>query len=302
MIDNDTTNKRKTFASSSNANSENSSFENEENKKKQHFYFDDLNQVADQMQLLLAKIEHSDLEISKLKLTHFQLNSAYYGAKSEIIILNQKIKVLEDKNNQLEINCNPDKRVSEVAENLIIEEVKLKLYADVMKMNINNKLDTPIEEIIYIISDNDDEKRRKENNIIIFGLNIVNPADTEMKSIDLLNMIGIATIKPKKFTRLVKKDSVDEYAPIKIELNSINEKFEILKAAKELKRINVTMETKINISQDLTEIERNRQKILINERNRLNDELKKRDNYVNIDYYFGIRRNAVIKIGKAKSQ
>ena len=52
-----------------------------------------------------------------------------------------------------------------------------------------------------------------KKNYIIFGLKIVNPADTEMKSIDLLNMIGISTIKPKKFTRLVKKDSVDEYAP-----------------------------------------------------------------------------------------
>jgi hypothetical protein len=107
----------------------------------EHFYFDDLNQVADLMLLLLAKIEHSDLDILKFKLTHVQLNNAYYGAKSEINILNQKMKVLEDRNYQLEINCNPDKRV---AENLIIEEVKLKLYSDVMKINVNNKLDTHI--------------------------------------------------------------------------------------------------------------------------------------------------------------
>ncbi len=42
-----------------------------------------------------------------------------------------------------------------------LEEVKSKLYADVMKMNIVQNIDTPIEKIIIIINDNEDEKKKK---------------------------------------------------------------------------------------------------------------------------------------------
>ncbi len=94
LIDFDSSNKRRAYASSSTSNSNNSSFENEK-KKKKNFIFSDFNQVADDMQFLLSRIEESDIEISRLKQNHTQLNSSYYSARSEINILNEKIINLE---------------------------------------------------------------------------------------------------------------------------------------------------------------------------------------------------------------
>ena len=247
-------------------------------------------------------IEGSDIEIARLKQNNYHLNSSYNSAKSEIISLNEKIINIEKKNVHLEAIIKSKNIISDDTVKLNLEEMKTKLYADVMKMNIVQNVDTPIEKIINIISDNDDEKRRKENNIIIFGLQIVHPVDTITKSMELLNMMGISNINPKKCTRLVKRDKVDVYAPVKIELLNINEKFEILKAAKILKSINLKLKSNISICQDLTEFERNRHKLLLTERKKLNDELKLKDNYSEIGFYYGIRRNAVIKIDKLINQ
>ena len=69
-----------------------------------------------------------------------------------------------------------------------------------------------------------------------------------------------------------------------------------------LKSINLKLKSNISICQDLTEFERNRHKLLLTERKKLNDELKLKDNYSEIGFYYGIRRNAVIKIDKIINQ
>ena len=53
-----------------------------------------------------------------------------------------------------------------------------------------------------------------------------------------------------------------DMAPIKIEVDSIDTKFAILKAAKKLEQINFKYKTKISIGQDLTIIERQNHKKL----------------------------------------
>ena len=72
-------------------------------------------------------------------------------------------------------------------------------------------------------------------------------------------------------------------------------KYEILKAAKNLKDINQKFNSKISIGLDLTEIDRQANKLLLLEKKQRNDELKRTN--VN-DHYYGIRGNKVVKIMK----
>jgi hypothetical protein len=72
--------------------------------------------------------------------------------------------------------------------------------------------------------------------------------------------------------------------------------FVILKAAKALAKINKDNSSHINISLDLTEIERKRQKKLVMDRNILNDKLKSNNNPG--EFYYGIRNNNLVKLDK----
>jgi hypothetical protein len=77
-----------------------------------------------------------------------------------------------------------------------------------------------------------------------------------------------------------------------------SDRFVILKAAKALANINEDDDTHINISLDLTEIERKRQKKLVLDRNILNDKLKSNNNPGEIKFYYGIRNNHLVKLDK----
>ncbi len=101
----------------------------------------------------------------------------------------------------------------------------------------------------------------------------------------------IPNINFKNPTLLVKNGSTSASPPIKITLNNEESKFKLLKAAKQLREIN--KRTKINISQDLNEIDRVMNKKLVQEKKQLNNQLPS-----NCDYYYGIRGTKVIKITK----
>jgi hypothetical protein len=83
-----------------------------------------------------------------------------------------------------------------------------------------------------------------------------------------------------------------------IELVNQSDRFVILKAAKALAKINDEDKSLINISLDLTEMERKRQKKLVMDRNILNDKLKSDSNSGMIKFYYGIRNNHVVKLDK----
>jgi hypothetical protein len=75
-------------------------------------------------------------------------------------------------------------------------------------------------------------------------------------------------------------------------------KFQILKAAKNLKEINIKNETKISICPDMTKLEKERHKQLVNFRDIENKKLEQRSDFSTLDYYFGIRGTRVIEIKK----
>jgi hypothetical protein len=77
-----------------------------------------------------------------------------------------------------------------------------------------------------------------------------------------------------------------------------SDRFAILKAAKTLAKINEGNDIYINISLDLTEIERKRHKKLVMDRNIRNEQLKSNNNPSVINFYYGIRNNQLVKLDK----
>ncbi len=147
-------------------------------------------------------------------------------------------------------------------------------------------------EIINTFNDYSKQKRGRENNVIIFGLEHVNKENENIKIKSLLDKL-IPSINFKNPTLLVKNGSTSTSPPIKITLDNEESKFKLLKAAKQLREINQQERTKINISQDLNEIDRVMNKKLVQEKKQLNNQLPS-----NCDYYYGIRGTKVIKITK----
>ena len=113
----------------------------------------------------------------------------------------------------------------------------------------------------------------------------------------MLQKIGVKKLTIKKVNRIIKKDMCNDLAPIIVELVNLSDRFVILKAAKALAKVNEVNNTH-NISLDLTEIERKRQKKLILDRNMLNEKLKSNINHGDVKFYFGIRNNQGIKLNK----
>ena len=229
-----------------------------------------------------------------------------YKAAQEKIILElkdeiEKLKTLNEKLNTRVDSLEEWKKHKSTKEANNINIINKQLFSDLFSKPEKNKPPSePISNLVNIISTNEDEKKRKQNNVIIFGLNIVKEEELENNVNSFLSSINIDKSNINKIIRMNKRGVINPTAPIKLITHDLDCKYRILKAAKQLQSINQTNKTKISISQDLTEIERINNKAIINERNKLNDELRNQPNYDSIDFYYGIRKNQVIQLKKTK--
>ena len=192
-----------------------------------------------------------------------------------------------------------EKNKQTINENMNIDDLKNKLYSEICVMHEKKVIEEPVvEKIINIINDNDFQKKKKENNVMIFGLKVTNDDIVTDKVNDLLQKIGVKKVMIKKVNKIIKKDMPNDVAPIIVELVNQSDRFVILKAAKTLAKINIDDETSINLSLDLTEIERKRHKKLIMDRNIRNEQIKTNNNPGEIKFYYGIRNNQLVKLDK----
>ena len=169
------------------------------------------------------------------------------------------------------------------------------LFSSLFSSKDNKKITEPMAEIIQIISDNDEDKKKRELNLILFGLKVKSD-DKNLDAIsNLLTKIGARKDDVKKVFFMNKKDEINELAPIKLVTSNYDAKIRILKAARNLRLINENDKTKISICTDMSEIDRSRQKSLVERRKLMNVELSDKPN---INYYFGIRNNNIVKIKK----
>ena len=167
------------------------------------------------------------------------------------------------------------------------------LFSDLFKINENKTLTEPLQSLITILANNENEKVKREYNLIIFGLHVKQDDKSYDAIHNLLDIIGVNEKHIHSVAFLKKKGIINELAPIKITTTSLDSKFIILKAARKLREFNSTNNTNISIAQDMSEIDRQLNKKLIEQRKELNSKLEITDNF-----YYGIRNNKIIKINK----
>lgn len=209
--------------------------------------------------------------------------------------LSDDIKNANDSINRITEIRNNDNSIEmgDTNQQLPISNPSEKLFSDLFKVNENSTITEPLQNIMNILSNNEEEKRKREYNLLVFGLKVSNNDKSYATIKKLLDDIGVNYENIHSVAYLKKKDVVNELAPIKLIAYNIESKFIILKAARKLKIYNELNNTKISISLDLSEIDRQLNKSLIIQRNANNALLSAQDNF-----YFGIRSNVLVKIPK----
>jgi len=212
------------------------------------------------------------------------LNIDKSNLEKEITNVSLQYKALLEKSDTLKLNdC-------VMVDSSVIQTPKL--YADLFKIS-NNKMSEPLQEIMKVVTNNEEEKKKRENNLIVFGLE-VNRNDKNFTNVKkLFNDIGL---NANLVDRAYYLNSKNDQTPIKLIAYDSHSRNTILKAAKKLKQLNFTNKSKISIVQDLSYVDRQIHKDLVNKRNILNLNLKEND-----DHYFGIRNNNIARISKIKS-
>ena len=144
------------------------------------------------------------------------------------------------------------------------------------------------------------ERARREKNVIILGLpvsaanDLVQRIDEEKEMVEkMFSSIGMVSVIVKRVIRLRQKEQngTQRVAPVVVELENKETRNLVLKASKDLARVNEFKTIYVNA--DLTESER----VLAKQ---LRDECKNKNN-VNTEKdkcYFGIRGMRVIKLAK----
>jgi hypothetical protein len=287
-------------------------------KKLMKFAFNKSDTVENKLDYLLEIVQLLDKENFMIRNSNMEHMNLILKQNHEIVNLKSVVKSLKTYSGKLNNEAsaiedslrdeienikktmeNKEKNDLIANNNMNINDIKTKLFSEICVMHEKKSIEEPVvEKIINLINDNDLQKKKKVNNVMIFGLKTTNDDIVTDKVIDLLQKIGVKKVAIKKVNKIIKKDVSNDAAPIIVELVNQSDRFVILKAAKALAKINDEDDTHINISLDLTEIERKRQKKLVMDRNILNDKLKSDSNPGEIKFYYGIRNNHVVKLEK----
>ena len=235
--------------------------------------------ITAQYKFILEKMNKSSNQTDKLNLSENTINE-----------FNNKIEAFDIKIKHLENLISQD---TEMVDNNQQNVMNKTSFADLFKNNENNTISEPVHDIINILTHNEEEKRKREYNLIVFGLNVKSTDSSFSTLLTLMKELGVNENKIWDVVYLKKKDTVNENAPIKIIASSLEDKYFILRAARNLQAYNAKHKTKINISVDMSTIDRQINKKLVDKRNELNSKLNKDEKF-----YFGIRDNQVIKLNK----
>jgi hypothetical protein len=231
-------------------------------------------------------------ELKEVKNNYIKLNANHTSLVKIVEALKKdKGKIEQDLSSldQRVTNANNDEMTG-VFNN--IKHSTSKSFADLFKGNSDKSVSELMADIINTFNDYNKQKRGRENNVIIFGMNHVNKDNANTKIKYLLNKLN-TNINFKNPILLVKNGTAIDSPPIKITLDNEESKYRLLKAAKQLKEINQHEHTRINISQDLNDIDRVLYKKLVQEKKVLNDQL-----LADCNYYYGVRGTKVVKIIK----
>jgi uncharacterized coiled-coil protein SlyX len=146
--------------------------------------------------------------------------------------------------------------------------------------------------IINFLNSENDEIDKKTKNVIIYGIKEDSNKD-EATINNLFQALDVnKKVKIKSVRRFNKSQDSDRISPILVQLGSTDDKFNILKCAKKLKNLQSNYEG-VNISPDLTTLQRQLNKNLQTEKTHLNRQLG-----ANSDSIYVIRNFTIVKIAK----
>lgn len=207
------------------------------------------------------------------------------------LILDQTVPLLNEINRlKEENNLLKEKVASLESMNSSSVATTKPLFSDLFNGSTKKNLENTEINVLNAISVEQGEIKRKEKNIIIYGLN-TNDANSKSDVEKVFDEIKVDKALINKVVKFKRNNDTNKTAPILVELTNKDVRIEIVKAAKKLKESTSFRNVFINF--DLTIAQQALTKQLINERNKLNRELKEQD--IN-NYYYGIRNNKIIKL------
>ena len=150
-------------------------------------------------------------------------------------------------------------------------------------------------DIINTVTKENKDRERRDKNVIIFGIKESTKTDiTEKKADDLVEIHKLTDNVNKdqdNIVRLFRIKSKSGVSPIIVEFKDSGIRNEFIK------RTHRKFQD-IYVNPDLTESQRNLDKQLREKCRKLNEPLKLKENWSNVDEYYVIRNNEVIKIRK----
>lgn len=275
-------------------------------KKRSNIEIKEISEAERLINIMMERLDNLEEENSHLSGLNNVISRELKEVKNNYIKLNAKhtslVKIVEalkkDKGKIEQDLSSLDQRVTNANNDEMtgvfnnINHSTSKSFADLFKGNSDKSVSEPMADIINTFNDYNKQKRGRENNVIIFGMNHVNKDNANTKIKSLLNKLN-TNINFKNPILLVKNGTTIDSPPIKITLDNEESKYRLLKAAKQLKEINQHEHTRINISQDLNDIDRVLYKKLVQEKKVLNDQ-----SLADCNYYYGVRGTKVVKIIK----
>lgn len=206
--------------------------------------------------------------------------------KEQVKVLLGTVKTLQDKITRLENELNKEQPQSLAS--CVSESPK---WSDILKKGIEQK--KALDGIVRICKD----KVERAKSVIIFGVpeakEKVDLIDDKFidDMVEKIGFLGVDTVDHQRFRADAERlKSVDTNPrPIRLKLPSEYDKFNLLKAARNLKGIEKYKN--ISIRMDLNPEEREVERNLIKERNRLNSELT-----VDSGFRYGIRRGEIVQL------
>jgi hypothetical protein len=275
-------------------------------KKRSNIEIKEISEAERLINIMMERLDNLEEENSHLSGLNNVISRELKEVKNNYIKLNAKhtslVKIVEalkkDKGKIEQDLSSLDQRVTNANNDEMtgvfnnINHSTSKSFADLFKGNSDKSVSEPMADIINTFNDYNKQKRGRENNVIIFGMNHVNKDNANTKIKSLLNKLN-SNINFKNPILLVKNGTTIDSPPIKITLDNEESKYRLLKAAKQLKEINQHEHTRINISQDLNDIDRVLYKKLVQEKKVLNDQ-----SLADCNYYYGVTGTKVVKIIK----
>jgi hypothetical protein len=249
----------------------------------------------------VTKPDEIEEKTYSLKVKGIENFSGYKELNKWLFELHERLQFLEERNTaneqkiadlSSEINKNSHSQQNPPP---LFSHLFMPIDNDIIKNNKNIYNQNEIN-LLNAVSSVNEEIVKKEKNLLIFGLE-ADDSNAKQKVETLFEAIDANKSNITNVIRFKKASDSNKPPPILVQLKDKSNRFGILKAAKKLSVLKDKY-AGVNINLDLTTMQRDVNKKLVEEKSKLNMSRKPGD--VN-KFFFGIRNNSITKIHRDTS-